>query len=218
MTNEGIRTVLVDEHEPAARLSMQRLAEKRSRLVLSKDDHEMLKGSSTAQLLYPTRTSKKSSLLPMTNVVPVNTQTAGLAEISKVRLDTAPLAIRGLSLLPAICYPLQARLPWTPARPRAHTTTRNSSRRASIYDLSESTTVGRGRGSHRVKSNEVSMSLDVQVFQWEYRHDRPTKPALPQYSTGAKCRDRHGNAPRQVPVAVFGEGWIKNTGNLDIDY
>lgn len=178
MTNEVIRTVLVDEHEPAARLCMQRLVEKCSRLMPSKDDYEMLNGS-RAQLSYPTRTSKKSSLLPTTNVVPANMQTVDLSEIGKVLPDTTPLAVRGSTSLPVFCYPLRARLLWSPERLRVHTTTRHSSRRGSIYNLSESTTVGRGRGSHRARGNKIFMSSGVRVFQWEYIQDRRTKPAPP---------------------------------------
>lgn len=209
MTNEGIRTVLADEHEPDARLSLQHLAEKCSRLMPLKVDHEMLKGSSEAQLSYPTRTSEKSSLLPTTNVVPANMQAVDLPEIGKVLSDTTPLAVRGLTSLPVSCYPIRARLLWRPERLRTHTTTRHSSRRGSIYNLSESTTVVRGRGSHRAKSNDVSMSLDVQVFQWEYKHDRRTTLAPPHSLTGSECRDRHGNASPQVPAAMFTDGWIR---------
>ena len=209
MANEGIRIVLVNEHEPVIRLCMQRLVEKCSRLMPPKDDYEMPNGSSAAQLSYPIRTSKKSSLLPTTNVVPANMQTVDLAEIGKVLPYTTPLALRGSTSLPVSCYPLRVRLLWSPERLRIHTTTRHSSRRGSIYNLPESTTVVRGLGSHRAKSDDVSMSLDVQVFQWEYKHDRRTKLAPPHSLTGSECRDRHGNASPQVPAAMFSDGWIR---------
>ena len=50
MTNEGIRTALVDEHEPTARLSTQRAAEKRAWVTPYRHDYRMLKGGSAGQL------------------------------------------------------------------------------------------------------------------------------------------------------------------------